>query len=290
MLWWLAACTPKTPPAAQVRAEGRSELVLAGSVEQRVSDLDADLVVFYGGELVGNLGTCGCGQRPRGGLGRVAEHVRANERRGGAEHLLLFAGRWLDDHPDAGQGNALMLEALDALDVDAATLTHHDLAALEGDWPEWAIATNVEGAPRSRIFDVDGRRVAVVAVGARGSVAHVNGKLVEDPVESTLEVLEDLDADTTILMTWGMPEKVSLLASQAEVDVIIDAAEHRGFFKPVQVDETVVVRAQYETTRLGELRIDWERGVLVDRQIDLGEDYPEAPDLKALREAADALR
>ena len=55
------------------------------------------------------------------------------------------------------------------------------------------------------------------------------------------------------------------------------------------VDDTVVVRAQFETTRLGELRIDWDQGVLVDRQIDLDEGIPEDEQLRVLRERADEL-
>ena len=265
----------------------RSELVLGGTLEQRVSNVDADLVLFYGGELEGNLGPCGCGQRPRGGLGRVASYVRASERRTDAHHLLFFDGYWLDDREEATENNRILLEAFEALGVDAANLTVHDLPALGDEIPPWAISANVEGVTPSRLFELDGHTLGVVAVGAPGSIAFVAGRRLYDPVEGALAAIEELDADVVVLMTWGMPEAVSGIVWRGDVDIVIDAARHQGFFAPVDIDEAVLVRAQYETTRLGELRIDWDRGVLVDRQINLDDGIPEDPQIRALREQAE---
>ncbi|MCP4807079.1 MAG: hypothetical protein GY913_26455 [Proteobacteria bacterium] len=300
----LLSCLPKDEPVEPlVITRERSELVVRGTLDERISDVPADLVLFYGGEQRGSLETCGCPERPRGGVARAGAYMDASR----AAHpdtasLFVLAGQWLDDTrgPDGGlRGdmavrNEHMLEGLEELGVDAANVTSRDIAALEGDVPDWGTSASLTGLPSALELQAGEHTVVVVGVGARGTtVSPAPGVIALDPVESAVAALAaHQDADVLVLLSWNVSDQVAAIAQAVpQLDVIIDAGMHRGYWEPVDVGDAVLVRSHYETTRLGEARFrvtDDGVELLVDRKIDLDEGIPDDPELAAIRDRARA--
>ncbi|MCB9741345.1 MAG: hypothetical protein H6740_01850 [Alphaproteobacteria bacterium] len=309
----LLACAPPPPPppAAPERIEG-AELVTSGPVEARVSELEADLVLFYGGEHKGSLETCGCPHRPRGSVTRMQSYLDAA--RAAAPHtpdLLLHGGYWLEDVPgadgqlraDAPLMNRWMVAGLEAVALDAANLTWHDLPgwlALD-ERPSWAVSANIiasqPGAPAPApylILEREGLRIGVTGVTSAGATLGETGGLrVVDgyrPTKATLEALGP-QVDLLVLLSYHSGDIArALIEAVPELDVVIDTDNNRSFEAPVLVGDTLWVRSHYQTMRLGELRLQrredggWALGL--DRKIDLDPELPDAPELEALMQAS----
>ena len=95
-------------------------------------------------------------------------------------------------------------------------------------------------------------------------------------------------------MSYGAAEVAAQLARDfPELDVVIDADMHRGFFEPDTIGDAIWVRSHYQTMRLGELRLDLsgeKAALIVDRKIDLDPLLPDDPAIGALAtEAAEAV-
>lgn len=311
MLLWVLACAPKalheSPASLQM---GAGELVIRGTLSERAQAPDADLVLFYGGEIGGSLGTCGCADRPRGSVARAGAYIEASRlAHPGQRDLVLMGGDWLMNPtlpdgaaaPHAAVANRYVAQAFDALGVDAANVGHGDLAgvlALDS-LPSWALSTNTQGLPSRQVVTVDGVRVGIIGI-TRFGVRAVPGHPIDDayaPAAAAIRALAQ-DSEVQILMAYGASEVAAELArSVPELDVVIDANQHRGFFEPQTVGEAIWVRSHDQTMRLGELRLsldEGEVGLIVDRKIDLDPELPDAPGLAALaleaeRAVAEAL-
>ena len=292
----LLSCVKPEPVEPLVVQRERSELVVRGTVDERLSDVPADLVLFYGGEQRGSLETCGCPERPRGGVARAKTYMdAAAAAHPGTPSLTLMAGQWLDDtrgpdgelRGDMAVVNRHMLQGLEVLGVDAANVTVRDIAALE-QVPDYGVSASTTGVPSSRTLQAGDHTVVVVGVGARGpNVQPAPGITALDPAETAVaELRAHADADVLVLLTWNVSDRVAAIAAQVpELDVVIDADMHRGFWEPVDVGGAVMLRSHYETTRLGEARFaitDDGVELLVDRKIDLDEGIPDDPALAEL--------
>lgn len=282
MLLTLLACTPKAPPSVATvhpSPQRLAELVSGGSLEQRLSDEEADLVLLYGGEQRGRTGPCGCPTNPRGGLARTASYVDAV--RGRDPTVLVLGGyqledpRGLEDPTGVVAGNLVLLEALERLRPDAANITHK-----EWPWPrpaDFAVSANIEGLPGARTVQVGELTVAIVGITSRGPALH---PAIGSPMQG-LEALQALDADLHVLLAYDAREEARAIAEAfPQLDVVVDTAHHQGFFEPAMVGDTLWVRSSYETQRLGELRLQREGegwALVRDRKVDLDADIPDAP-------------
>lgn len=269
-----------------------------GKLSARVSDAPADLVILYGGEQDGSLGTCGCPNEPRGSLGRIHSYADA-VRETGVPMLLLNAGNWLTD--PVGQDNQLRADArirndhvLNALDGwDVLNISFRDLPHL-GDrpFPPGAVSANLEGGPRThRMLEVGDKKVAVVGVTAwKKAYLQPKGFGMTDPVQALAALLPSLreQADLVVVTSYGLgPANKSLAA--LDIDVLIDADTHRTRAEPIVVDDTVWVRSRYETQFLGELRLTLNGSGIEaahDRAVSLDKKIPSAPGWKKRERAA----
>ena len=106
----------------------------------RISPVDkASLVIYYSAEQQGDLGPCGCPNRPRGGLARMASYMDASRAiQPTPEGIVVNSGYWLEDavgldgkpRADVPTLNRWMTEGQTALGVDALNLSPHDMAGL----------------------------------------------------------------------------------------------------------------------------------------------------------------
>lgn len=277
----MLACSPKPAPVATVHnsPQGLAELVTGGTLEQRLSTEEADLVLLYGGEQRGRVGPCGCPTNPRGGLARTASYAGAVRKLDPT--VLVLGGYWLENEHglvDPGSvraANVIMLDGLELLAPDAANVSYKEWPLPST--PEWAVSANIERVPSVRMVEVAGVRVAIVGITARGPILHPE---VGTPLGG-LEVLEATDADLHVLLAFEAREEARAIAEAfPQLDVVVDTAHHQGFFEPVLVGETIWVRSSYETQRLGELRLlrsgeGWE--LVRDRKVDLDAQIPDAP-------------
>lgn len=282
MLWFALACAPKPAPstlAVHSSAQGLSQLVTGGSVEQRLSDEPADLVLLYGGELRGRTGPCGCPTNPKGGLARAASYIDAVRARDPS--LLVLGGYFLEDERGLSDpepvrdANAVMLDALERLGPDAANVSYKEWPLRTT--PDWAVSANIAPLPSVRTVTVGDVRVAIVGITARGPVLSPE---VSSPMAG-LQALQAADADLHVLLAFEAPEEAKAIAEAfPELDVVVDTGHHQGFFEPAFVGDTIWVRSAWETQRLGELRLtrDGDGWSLVrDRLIDLDDELPDAP-------------
>ncbi|MFT4974885.1 MAG: hypothetical protein ACI8S6_000768 [Myxococcota bacterium] len=299
-------------PITSVSEDGLpAELVVSGSLSERVRSDDASLVIYYGGEERGSLEPCGCPVLPRGGLARQAAYISAARQASpSAGHLVVNGGYWLEDavglngqpRADTPVMNRWMSAGLSALGVDVLNVGYPDMAGLRslGGAPSGLplVSANLVGAgiATSRVVVTGGLRVGVTGISTEGSrVLATPGFEVTDPVRAGREVLESLAAtsDVTVLLAYQAPEAARRLARSGLVDVVIDVQQHRERYAPIQVGGAVWVRSHYQTMRLGELRLDIEDGVVtgvLDRKIDLDPEVPSSPEvLSVVRSARAAL-
>ncbi len=311
LLLLLAACTPKPPPAAFLPVAGGDpglfgEVVTGGTLGERVIRDDADLVLIYGGEERGDLGPCGCPDRPAGGLPRAAAHVRG-VRETGAPTLLVDAGAFLDDtlafdgtlRPDVPTANRWMADGLAALEPAALHVTSVDLPGVVALGPDTGLPlvsanATAPGVTDRRVVQVGDLRVGFTGLSPVPSVLRAaDGAAVVSPMRGARAALEALreEADVVVLLSWRSGGQARDLAEDGLVDVVIDAHDHSGRHPPIRVGDAVWVRSSKGTARLGELRLWLTDGRVTaarDRQIDLGPGAPEDPALAALTETAAA--
>lgn len=306
-LLWLLACAPRVQQQSPASMQmGAGELVIRGTPLERAQAPDADLVLFYGGEIGGSLGPCGCPDRPRGSLARMASYIQASrEVHPTQRDLVLMGGDWLmnpvspngSPSPQAPVANAYVARAFETMGVDAANVGYSDLPGVLGldALPEWAMSTNTEGLISTQVLEMDQVRVGVVAI-TRFGVQPVPGHRITDPYAPAEAAIRRLSqsTDVQVLMSYGCSQVAAQLARDVpELDVVIDADMHRGFFAPDTVGDAIWVRSHYQTMRLGELRLSLDAGqvgLIVDRKIDLDPELPDEPRFAALAaEAEDAL-
>ncbi len=307
LLLWVLACAPRVQPQSPASMQmGAGELVIRGTPMERAQAPEADLVLFYGGEIGGSLGTCGCPDRPRGSLARMATYLQASrEAHPGQRDLVLMGGDWLmnptspngSPSAQAPVANGYVALAFNTMGVDAANVGYGDLAGVLAlsPRPEWVVSTNTQGLPSTRVVERDGVRVGILAI-TRFGVQPLPGHSIADPYTPAAAALQELSqsTDVLVLMSYGAAEVAAQLARDfPELDVVIDADMHRGFFEPDTIGDAIWVRSHYQTMRLGELRLDLsgeKAALIVDRKIDLDPLLPDDPAIGALAtEAAEAV-
>ncbi len=295
----LLACMPKTlvppPPNASVL---RSELLIDGSLQQRLSSEAADLVVLYGGEQKGSMDTCGCPRRPRGSFPRMGAYVEAIQR-SEVPMVLVNPGYWLEDaqgfdgvqRADMAAMDRWMIQGMKALPWSGINLAPQDLAALVTVQEEAKglplLSANADGAPPYQIVEVGGHKIGIT--GIAGPVPTLTDPLykLQDPGSAgpTIEALSQ-KADVIILLAYQASDAAKRLAERyPSIDVVVDAAGYRDHFQPLVVGHAVWVFSHYQTMRLGELRLRLQDGSVVgalDRQIDLDPSMPEQSKLETM--------
>lgn len=319
----LSACAPKTgvappvstdaalpagrAPLAGDRQELLAELVTEGPVKQRVSASPAELVVFYGGEHKGSLETCGCPKRPRGSFARFATYVNAaREANPGVPSITVNAGYWLQEamgfdgkpRADLEIANRYMVEGSRMLGWDALNVAYPDVAGLttlapDGGAPLPLVSANVTGPGVNRwiILERDGRRVGITGITAVGQLLAETPGYTLAPPSAAGPVLDALAAevDTVVLLAFQATEVAQALAKAHPVDVVIDAAMYRDFAPSSYVGGAAWAFSNFQTMRLGELRLRLTDGAVmggVSRHIDLDPDVADEPRLAALTRRA----
>ena len=287
-----AATSLAGTPGAPVLAE--QEVLSDARAKARVRAEPGDLVLHYGGEWHGELGTCGCPHRPRGSMSRAAGWSALVEGEGAAVLRL-----------DGGDGTAArdavgaryLKEAWRAGDWHVVNLTPSDMAHwVELGLPAQGVSANLTGMPgveKVRIFDRGGLRVAVTGVSAPRITPLVSqGIRYSPPVGALQEVLATVEADVVVVLVHGLSASIAELALPG-VDVIIDSNGHTFRYEPRVMGSTVVVRSRDQTLRLGELHLWVTDGVVTearDRRIDLDDPVPEHADVRSVAREADRAK
>jgi 2',3'-cyclic-nucleotide 2'-phosphodiesterase (5'-nucleotidase family) len=192
-----------------------------------------------------------------------------------------------------------MARAIAAQDWDALNLTFNDLPgwwAMDDDAPELpVVSANLSAKnpqqdwPRWRRIDRGDLKIGVVGVSNAGvsfiaTPEFVTGPIIEAATAAIQEAAKE--TDLLVLMAYQAPAEAKALAMQhPEIDVVIDTYKHREISKPFVVGEAIWVKADYQTQRLGELRLWIEDGEIVralDRKIDLDPDVPDEPVMRRL--------
>lgn len=285
--------------------EVRSQLADQGPLKARLAVDPADLVVLYAGEQKGSMDTCGCPSLPRGSLARLASVVDAVE---GSPEVLVNAGSWLDDpfdfedraRPEVALANAWMGRGLALLPWDALNVGELDLVALPtiepGALPLVSASFEGPGILPYRVVERGGLRVGIT--GVAGEVPRMGrippGHRRRSPGEER-QVVTDLAqvADLVVLLAWHAPERARALVDLG-VDVIVDADHHRDHLPARrQGRDAVWVSSEFQTLRVGELRLQLEQGRItaaVDRHVGLDPEIPDDPVVRRLQRAAAAAR
>ena len=266
-----------------------------GSLAERIAPTDdATLVVHYTSEQAGKLGTCGCAQRPRGGIGRLHSYLlAARSAQPDTPQLLVHAGRWASDRMDATGdlrgdariANQAMLHALDLVDISAANITWRDGPTFStSNPPDWAISATLGPPTQSsaRIHTAGDLRIAII--GASPSLAQwmqPDGWQGLDPVVAVGQAVTAVvdEVDLIIVLAFGTGRDTETLARIPGVDVLVEAGDFTGREAPWTDEDTVWVRSRSQGQSVGELRL-WldEEGRIttaIDRWIDLDDRIPE---------------
>jgi 2',3'-cyclic-nucleotide 2'-phosphodiesterase (5'-nucleotidase family) len=313
LMLMLAGCVPPNPSlpgAIQLPVSDGipAELVVSGSLSERVRADGSDLILYYGSEERGSLEPCGCPTRPRGGLARQAAYIDASRAASPeAAHVIVNGGYWLEDavgldgqpRPDAAVMNRWMVTGVSALGVDALNVGYPDMAglrSLEAVPPGLPIVSaNIagDGVVPYRVLVVDGLRIGLTGISTSGSLAvSTPGFEVSDPARSGRAVLKELRerTDVIVLMSYHASQDARRLAREGLVDVVIDTQQYRERYAPIRVGDAIWVRSHMQTMRLGELRLVIEDGRIaqaMDRKIDLD---PEVPDQRSLQAVVRSAR
>jgi 2',3'-cyclic-nucleotide 2'-phosphodiesterase (5'-nucleotidase family) len=283
------------------------ELAIEGPVGKRISTSPAELVVFYGSEHMGSLEPCGCPHRPRGSLSRATAYVNASRAANPTvPSVLVHGGYWLQDamgfdgklRTDVALGNHWMVEGLRAGGWDALNVGTNDLAGLatlpadEGP-PLPLVSANATGPHIAKWIVVHrgGLRVGITGITGRGETLTTLDGYAVTPPEDAGPVLDALaaESDVVVLLAYQATEAAKALAQGHAVDVVVDANLHREWQAPFYVGHAAWVLAQFQTLRLGELRLRLTKGAVtggLGRQIDLDPEMPDDPVLLAIQKQA----
>ena len=312
LLTLAAGCAaPRAPAPAQVLRQAgdpglRSEVVLGGPLEDRLSSEPADLVVFFGGEEKGSLEACGCPGRPLGGVALQAAYITAAAAAAPDTPMVTVnGGYWLDDarsldgspRPDALARNRWMAAGLQQLGADALNVGTNDVGALAmsetpPELPMVSAHVTGPGIAPWRVVEVGGLRVGITGLTAAGGTFHDRpGYTFGHPVLDATAALDALreQVDLVVLLAYAEPAAARAHALAGRVDVVIDTNRHRERYPPIRVGEAIWVRSHMGTERLGELRLTLgEGGVVgaVERKIALDPELAPAPDLAVIEAAA----
>ena len=267
-----SSCPPRAAaaPAAPGPSARAVELLddgggRTGAASERVVVDDADLVLLVTGEQHGQVGACGCEGRPLGGLARQQAYVEAVEATQ-APMLVLNTGGWLDARAmgmelteRARVANEGFLRALRRVRVDVLNVGWSEWAALDGRARPGLVSSGLHHDPTPVldvvVREVGGRRVAVTGMTRPGfPYLMPEGTRVGSGVASVQQALATVAYDVAVVMVYDDPSGARAVSMLPEVDVVLDAAQHRGRFEPL-TDGALHVRTWEEGQRLSELRL-----------------------------------
>ncbi len=299
--------TQTTKPRSQ---EDRKRLARkpapSGTIKERLgSDDGYGLVLFYSGDIHGNLEVCGCPIHPLGGVARRMGYINAFRRRSAdAATLLVDTGYIFSDDPneageelrdDARLMNDWIVRANETMPLSVVNLSYRDLIYARGLLhpdhklkPEKSVLISANITPADAtvtkpvpytIVTVNAKRlktpVRIAFIGLsdhapedyKGRVAAA-GFVIEDPLVAVKGALNEVrdNADIIVILGYLRLTTVTRLANQNDdIDVII-ASDGRGLVPdPKQVNNALVVFAAKETKHLGELRMYTDNEGVVER-------------------------
>lgn len=251
-------------------------------------------MVFYSAEQRGDLGPCGCPTRPRGGLARMASFMDATRAEEGAPPTIVVnSGQWLEDavgidgnpRADMPTLNRWMVQAQVALQPDALNVSNHEIAGLSAIGGEAGglplVSANVQGPGIVPLVQLQrGQlRIAITGITAKAvTLQPTPGYTMTDPYKAARAVLQDVDADLKIILSYQARKTAKRLAEDGLVDLVVDAHRHRTLDVPSKVGSALWVRAHFQAMRMGELRLGLSEGSLrwaLDRKIDLDDGLPD---------------
>ncbi len=302
----LLACPRGGPPPAQP-VQGSTtvlagERVTDGTIRDRVTTDDADLVIFYASEQKGSLEPCGCPKEPLGSIPRLQAYLDASTQANpDTPWLLLNAGYFLEDAIDVGGSlrgdvpliNRWMARGLEAQGSwTAISPGYVDLPGLV-DLGEEApalplVSANIRArepgvAPIEpyRLVEAGGLRVAITGITTPGVSFVPTPQYAVDPPEAAVEaVLEEIggQADLVVLLAFQAIDEAKALAQRhPEISLVVDAFGHHESVPPFVVGRALWVKSAHQTQRLGELRLWLEDGRVtraLDRKVELDPDIP----------------
>jgi hypothetical protein len=252
-------------------------------------------VIFFGGDIMGNLEVCGCPKNPLGGVARRQGYVRLfAERYPDVPFLQVDTGYFFSDriHPltgdlteDARVGNEWVIRAYDHMKLDVVNISHHDLPQLahclrpeefRRHAKETPVVTRflsanvvVGEAQRPRLPPyvirelsggrLAGRKLRLAFIGVT-EVGGYRGRdfLVRDPVTAVRQLLPQVRAraDMVIVLAYLPQELVERLAREnPDVDVILASVGRPLWLPPTTIGRTYIAYSAYQTKLLGELRL-----------------------------------
>jgi 2',3'-cyclic-nucleotide 2'-phosphodiesterase (5'-nucleotidase family) len=281
-----------------------SESVRSGGARSRLAVGDgADLVILYGGEQEGILGSCGCDSRPRGSLARVDGYRRLLERAEPEVPLILLnTGAWLDNtigytldlRADAKVANIAMVKAVELGRWDVLNATFRDMPWFrEAEIPANVVSANIRpledglGPAPYIVVESGAVRVAVTGLSSEGmSFIQPDTHRPEDPVRALEALLPEMreDADLVVVLGYHLGSLATKVI-KLDVDVLIDANMFKEQHEPMMKYDTLWLRSRWRTERLGELRLFLDDGKISgarDRMIDLDERIPATRSLQRL--------
>lgn len=278
----------------------------SGTIRQKLGADDGyGLVVFYSGDIHGNLEVCGCPIHPLGGVARRMGYVNAFRKRSpDAATILVDTGNIFSDElgasgsdlrPDARLMNDWIVRANEIMPLSVANLSYRDLRYARGLFqPDAAlkpqkstlVSANIRSADSTRpdplrytIVTAESKRlkrpVRVAFIGLSdiapeeySAGVKASGYVIEDPLVAAKTALAEVrdKADVTVIVGYLRMTTANKLANQNDdIDVII-ASDGRGLVPdPKQVNNALVVFGAKETKHLGELRMYTDAEGVVDR-------------------------
>jgi hypothetical protein len=260
----------------------------SGAMRERLVADDADIVLLYGSEQEGEIGSCGCDAVERGGLDRIRGYRRAVER-AGATVVALHAGGFLDPRPGQEDRNATMMAAV--TDWDALHVGFRDVPGLgvyldEGSWrvaeevPDTMVSASIRGPWSTwRVVERGGLTVAVTGISAAKSTERfAPGIAASEPVAALEGAMASAPAaDLHVVLAYETGASTDELAAVPGVDVLIEAGGYSARWEADTSYGAVWVRSTRGTTRLGELRLWLEDGKVeraIDRQVAIDRAVP----------------
>jgi hypothetical protein len=278
----------------------------SGTIANRMGVDDGfGAVVFFSGDIHGNLEVCGCPIHPLGGVARRMGYVNAFRKRSpNASTILVDTGNIFSDEvdaartdlrPDARLMNDWIVRANETMPLSVVNLSYRDLRYAKGFLgpdaklkPEKSavVSANVRSedpaksklAPYSIVTATAPRlkkpvRIAFIGLSDLAPEEYqegvkASGFVIDDPLAAAKATLAEVrdKADVTVILGYLRMTTANKIANQNDdVDVII-ASDGRGLVPdPKQVNNALVMFGAKETKHLGELRMYADAEGVIDR-------------------------
>jgi hypothetical protein len=278
----------------------------SGTIANRLGADDGyGIVVFFSGDIHGNLEVCGCPIHPLGGVARRMGYINAFRKRSpGANTILVDTGNIFSDEvnadrtdlrADARLMNDWIVRANEMMPLSVVNLSYRDLRYASGLMspdaklkPEKStlLSANIRSEDPSRtnaapytIVTVTAPRlkkpvrIAFIGLSDLAPDEYQEGVtasrfVIEDPLVAVKKALAEVadKADVNVIVGYLRMTTANKIANQnADVDVII-ASDGRGLVPdPKQVNNALVMFGAKETKHLGELRMYTDGDGVVDR-------------------------